>query len=103
MDVELVGLMTVPIDVGESPVAIEASMHFNAGRDEVATIWYALEEYKSNLRKTLAAADESTAKAGLEDEMFCHEQLSKIARVQFDIVGNHETKDAALIQQWLDI
>jgi hypothetical protein len=71
-----------------------------ADREETATIWFALEEYANNLRKTI---DESTGSSKFEDRAFCYGILAQIAKLQFDIRENRPEPQFSQFIEWLDV
>lgn len=70
----------------------------NMSKDEMATIWYALDEYKKNVLKT-ATSDESTE----EDEMFCYGVAAKCATLQYKIRHDHDLGTRDQLAAWMDI
>lgn len=66
-------------------------------REEAALVFYALGEYKQRLTETV-----SSTNAGIEDEVFCYDILSQIAKMQFDMTEDHTPETKRIIQTWLD-
>lgn len=71
----------------------------NMSRDEVALIWYALDEYKKAVLKTARKSKVHT----VEDEAFCFDIAAQCAKAQFEIMSNHDTHLQPLVQTFLDI
>lgn len=66
-------------------------------REEAMLIRHALDEYKQNLQKTLQEPS-----AGLEDEMFCYDQMHQIAKVLYDMTQNHPKETRKVLNDWLE-
>lgn len=80
-------------------------------RDEAATVWYALLEYKTTLEnKVRDTLNESEGGAGYYEElMFLYTHLGKITSLMFDIRDNHapsklDSFDGTNpVRKWLDV
>lgn len=70
-------------------------------REEWATVYYALEEYKQKLLKTIEDSQGSVTQH--EDEKFCYGTLATVSGIQFDILENHEFDDRKKIRSWMDV
>lgn len=70
-------------------------------REEWATIYYALEDYKSKLKQTLDDAEGTPTQH--EDETFCYQTLGTISNIQFDLLENHEREERKTLRTWLDV
>lgn len=75
----------------------------NMSRDEVATIWFALGEYKESVLKTAEKSRRKHNPNAIEDEMFCFEVAQRCAALQFAILYDHDTNTRYTIQTYLDI
>jgi hypothetical protein len=76
------------------------AMHLVAGREETATIWYALEAYADSLEDTIKDTGSPTHH---EDAAFCHATLGTIHRIMFAITEDHDPATKERIQRWLDV
>jgi hypothetical protein len=69
-------------------------------RDEAATLWYALSEYRNDLAKSATAA---VAASNVEDQMFLFTTAGQVARLMFELRDDHPahtpTQD---VRKWLD-
>lgn len=87
----------------DEPSKISSMSFLNMNRDEVATIWYALQEYKQNVLKTVKTSKRNKNPNYIEDEAFCYEQAAKCAQLQFMILDNHDQPIRNQVQTFLDI
>lgn len=77
-------------------------------RDEAATIWYALDVYKTKLEQSLAAANSSSVQgvAGYYEELsYVYDHLHKVTNLMFELRDNHETDERGnnAVRRWLDV
>jgi hypothetical protein len=80
-------------------VLSDAPAIWQLDRDEAATIWYALSEYKKQL---VANAAKAAGAGDTEDETFAYEHAAKCSKLQFDMRDNHVVTEAARVRTWLD-
>jgi hypothetical protein len=78
----------------ESPTGYLEMMTSN---EEARTIWFALEEYKQKLVRTIERSAGTDTE--FEDQKFCYHTLGVITSLQFDLLENHEQIERTKIQR----
>lgn len=73
----------------------------NMTQANARTIWFALEAYKDDFKKSLVPPAGSNI--AHEDEMFLYHELAKVSALQFEMMENYDPDTKRTVQEWFYI
>jgi hypothetical protein len=90
-------------ELSEDKMSLGTASLTNMTREEVATIWYALQEYAEHLEDDFDTSVGANADTVHEDRAFVYGTLAKVHALMFEIKENHDGFKKQLVQSWLDV